>query len=317
MKLYIKVNDLKTIKNLNELLNPHFSKFEPLFNSNIHPKYKFYYYAIKEILNKQHYFYDNRKLKKIIKGIYFGNSYCEHLLPEPIDVIKAYSYFRDIHHNFVYVFPPVSENKIDKAKEILDELKRLNIKEVVVNDFGLLQLAKDDFKVILGINFTKTIKNVFLDSKEPLEISSIQQKQQKELISHLEYEIDLLREFYKNLNISRISIENKLYNLSFLEKKPLMYVDVYYPNSIISYSRSCDIAGVFNDKQTYFPVSYCKKFCLKTSLTFEDSKILNLHQDYNAIYKPYFKLELPEIVYKNKKNRLIWEIFWVSKKYWK
>ncbi len=309
MKLYIKANDLKTVKNLDELLNPHFSKFEPLFSAQVHPSYKHYYYAIKEIITKQYYFYDKRELKKVIKGVYFGNSYCEHLLPTPLEIAKAYGYFNDKHHNFVFVFPPIGENKIAEAKEILEELKRLSIKEVVVNDFGMLQLVKDEFKTILGVNFTKVIKNAFLDSKEPFEVSSSQLINQKKLTSHLEFEIDFVREFYKSMGISRVSIENKDYDLSFLNKKPLFYVDIYYPNRIISHSRACDIAGVFNDKQTYFPAKNCQKFCTKASLSFEHSKVLNLFQDYNVIYKPLFRLELAEFVFKNKKNRVIWEIF--------
>ncbi len=309
MKLYIKANDIHTLKNLDELLQAHASRFEPLISPAMHPKYKHYYYAIKEIQNNQHYFYDERELKKVIKGVYFGNSYCEHLLPSPLDIAKAYSYFNDTHHNFVFVFPPIGEHKMKEAKEILEELKRLEVKEVVVNDFGMLQLVKEDFKVILGVNFTKTIKNAFLDAKEPLEVSSKQLANQKKLTTHLEFEIDFVREFYKSMGVSRVSIENKPYDMSFLNKKPLFYADIYYPNSTISHSRACDIAGIYNDKQTYFPAKTCQKHCTKTSLEFEHSKVLSLYQEYNTIYKPHLRLELPESVYKNKRNRLVWEVF--------
>ena len=53
MKLYIKADNLKTVKNLMELLNPNFSKFESISKNNLHFKYKHYYYAIKEIINKK------------------------------------------------------------------------------------------------------------------------------------------------------------------------------------------------------------------------------------------------------------------------
>ena len=309
MKLYIKANDLKTVKNLNELLSPHFSRFEPLISTTLHPKYKHYYYAIKAIQENKHYFYDDRELRKVIKGVYFGNSYCEHLLPTPLEIAKAYSYFNDAHHNFVFVFPPISENKMEDAKAILSELERLGVTEVVVNDFGMLHLTKEVFKPILGVNFTKSIKNAFLDAKEPLEVNTTQLNNQKNLTTHLEFEIDFLRAFYKSIGVSRVSLENRAYDIAFLREKPYFYADIYYPNSIISHSRACDIAGIHNDKQTYFPAKNCQKHCTQTSLRFEHSKVLNLYQDFNAIYKPHLRLELLEAVYREKKNRLVWEIF--------
>jgi len=217
MKLYIKANDYKTVKNLDSLLPAYISKTSLFLQEEINPFYKISILSAKEIEEKKELlFYDNREIKKIVKGLYFGNSYCEHLLPSPLEIAKAKSHYNDRHHNFVFVFAPIA-SKINRAKEILQTLKELQVKEVVVNDYGMMHLAlSEGFKPILGVNFTKTIKNTFIEHKMATEITKEQFKNQKELLKHLEFEISSYREFLKSLGIGRVSIENIEFDESFI-----------------------------------------------------------------------------------------------------
>jgi len=310
MKLYIKANDYKTVKNLDSLLPLYLSKTSLFLQEDINPFYKISMLSAKEIEEKKELlFYDNREIKKIVKGLYFGNSYCEHLLPSLLDIAKAKSHFNNRHHNFVFVFPPIA-SKIDKAKEILQTLKELDIKEVVVNDYGMLGLVlTKGFKPILGINFTKTIKNTFIKHKKATEITKEQFKNQKELLKHLEFEIDNFREFLKSLDIGRFSVENIEFDGSFLDKKPLLNVDIYYPYITISNSRACDIAGIFEDKRGYFAQKECLKYCQELSLEFALTPISGFIQRYNSMQKSNILLNIKKDIYKNKKNRLVWEVF--------
>jgi hypothetical protein len=310
MKLYIKANDYKTVKNLDSLLPAYISKTSLFLQEEINPFYKISMLSAKEIEEKKELlFYDNREIKKIVKGLYFGNSYCEHLLPSPLDIAKAKSHYNDRHHNFVFVFPPIA-SKINRAKETFKTLKELQVKEVVVNDYGMMYLAlSEGFKPILGVNFTKTIKNTFVEHKIATEITKEQFKNQKELVRHLEFEIDSYREFLKSLGIGRVSIENIEFDESFLGKKPLLNIDIYYPYITISNSRACDIAGIYEDKRGYFAQKDCLKYCQELSLEFALTPITGLLQRYNSVQKSNILLNIKKDVYKNKKNRLIWEVF--------
>ena len=245
---------------------------------------------------KEKLFFDDRKLKNIIKGVYFGNSSCEHLMPSIKDIVEIKNMIKPLKYNFVFVFAPLSEFSFNKAKEILEFLD-IDGCEVVVNDFGTLNLVLSykNLKPILGINFSKTIKKAF-DSNIQNDL---------EILKHIEFEVKEVREFYKNLKISRISCENLDIDTSFLKQSPYFYLDFYYPYIYVSNSKSCVIATTFNNQNGTFVNENCHKYCINVSVDYDKY----FYQRYNTIYKTNINLQIDENIYKNKKNRLIWEIF--------
>jgi hypothetical protein len=311
MKLYIKVNNINILRNLNTLLPNANSKAKFYIDKNSNNEYIINLKSA-EILKKHSktLFYEDKKLNNLVKGIYFGNSYCEHLIPRFTDIIEAKEICEKNHYNFVFVFPPLSNFKTKEAIYILKYLAKQKQKEVVVNDIGTLYLALEyNLKPILGINFTKTIKNAFINAIKPTDLSQSQFENQKKLLSHLEFEISDVREFYKKIGVGRFSIENLDFNLEFLDKSPTMQCDFYYPFITLTNSKSCDIAGLFDDKRNYFVHKDCPKYCNFASLEFNNTNILDLHQRYNVVYKTNLILNIPKILYKNSRNRFIWEIF--------
>jgi hypothetical protein len=311
MKLYIKTNTLKALKNLDDLLPSSLSKTSILLDKNSNQAYIDNLKCSYEILkHKEKIFFDTRELKHIVKGIYFGNTQCEHLLSPFVEVLEAQNICKTKHYNFVFCLPPLSQFKLEELKEILEFLNT-NYTEIVVNDFGALQmvLEYENLKPILGINFTKIIKNAFIDKLEIEDISDSILENQKTLLSHCEFEQKSVREFYKELGVSRFSIENNKLNIDFINTTPKMLCDFYYPNITISSSKACDIAGLFDDKSRYFVQKSCHKYCHQVSLEFAHSKVLGLYQRYNTIYKTHKKIELDKNLYKDAKNRFVWEVF--------
>ena len=65
----------------------------------------------------------------------------------------------------------------------------------------------------------------------------------------------------------------------------------------------------FENENSTFVNDSCHKYCLSSACDFENSKIYNIYQRYNTIYKPELQLNIPKDISKNKKNRLIWELF--------
>lgn len=311
MKFYIKTNTLKALKNLDDLLPSSLSKTSILLDDNSNIEYLTNIKCSYEILeNKEKLFFDNREMKNLVKGIYFGNTQCEHLLPSFTEIIEAKKICKAKHYNFVFTLPPLSEFKLQETKEILEFLNQ-EYTEIVVNDFGALQLVLGfkNLKPILGINFTKIIKNAFIDSVKPDDISDDILENQKQLLSHCEFEQSSTREFYKDLGVSRFSIENIKLNIDFIKDIPKMQCDFYYPNITIASSKACDIAGLFDDKSRYFVQENCSKYCNQISLEFQHSKVLGLYQRYNSIYKINTKIYIDEKLYKDVKNRFVWELF--------
>ena len=311
MKLYIKANSLKILKNIDTLLYNTISKTTLLLDESSNLEYKANVQSAKEIKRVQEQlFYDTRELDKIIKGIYFGNSSCEHLLPHIKDIVEAKNICEQKHYNFVFVFPAISQNRVEDVEFICKFLAQKPKSEVVVNDIGVLNLAlKHKLKPILGLNFTKIIKNAFLDSVVQTDITNQQFQNQKELLTHSEFELQEVREFYKSLGVGRFGVENIAFDFEFLDKVPRFQVDFYYPYISIANSKACDIAGSFEDERGYFVYDECSKYCNFASLEFKNSEITGLRQRYNTVYKTSINLDMPKIVYKNDRNRLIWEVF--------
>lgn len=311
MKLYIKIDDLKALRNLDDLLPSTLSKTALLLDENSNHEYIDNLKCSYEILKHQEkLFFDSRKIKTIVKGIYFGNTQCEHLLPSFIEVVEAQRVCKERHHNFVLTLPALSQFKLEELKEILEFLNS-NQTEVVVNDFGALQMVLKyaNLKAILGINFTKIIKNAFIDRLNIEDIPNKVLENQKKLLSHCEFEQSHTRAFYKALGVGRFSLENNVIDVDFLNTTEKMQCDFYYPSITISSSKACDIAGLFEDKNRYFVQQSCAKYCHQVSLEFKHSKVLGLYQRYNTIYKTNSKIELDKKVYKDAKNRFVWEVF--------
>jgi len=311
MKLYIKINTLKALKNLDDLLPSSLSKTSILLDENSNQAYINNIKCSQEILKHQEeLFFDTREIRHLVKGIYFGNTQCEHLLSSLVEVVEAQKICKSKHYNFVFTLPPLSQFKLDELREILSFLNK-SYTEIVVNDFGALQMVLEyqNLKAILGINFTKIIKNAFIDNLKIDDISDTILENQKALLSHCEFEQESVRAFYKELGVSRFSIENNKLNIDFINTTPKMLCDFYYPNITISSSKACDIAGLFDDKSRYFVQESCNKYCHQISLEFAHSKVLGLYQRYNTIYKTHSKIELDKTLYKDAKNRFVWEVF--------
>jgi hypothetical protein len=53
------------------------------------------------------------------------------------------------------------------------------------------------------------------------------------------------------------------------------------------------------------------RYCHSVALEFEHSDILGLYQRYNTITKTAILLEVEKQLYRNDKNRLVWEVFFL------
>ncbi len=311
MKLYLKVNNLKTLQNVDTLVYSAVSKASLFVDKHSPVEYRLNLESAK-VLNarRESLFYSDKPLLQSVKGVYFGNSSCEHLISSLKELSEAYFFCKKRYWNFVYLFAPLSPFSFESAKEILGFLDDKKA-SVVVNDFGLLEVARayKNITIILGLNFTKVIKNAFIDTLTPTDVDETQLENQKRLASHIEFENEDVRAFYKELGVGRFGVENLGFALDFINEKPKMQVDFYYPYIMVSNSKACDIAGLYYDRQNYFVTESCNKHCLHTALEFAQGDIFGLYQRYNSIYKSKTALHIPDLLRKDDKNRLVWELF--------
>ncbi len=85
----------------------------------------------------------NEALASECQSIRFGAEFCELKIPTLEQLNAAYSRTREAGKSFCYVTPTVSEIGIKKLSEHFTYLKKLDDVEIVIGDFGALNLLDD------------------------------------------------------------------------------------------------------------------------------------------------------------------------------
>lgn len=157
--------------------------------------------------------------------VYLGSEFCENQLPTKSEVLFLSKIYKG---NIVLTTPILSEKGIIKVKSLINSLPKGLIKEVVVNDWGLLR---------------------FLNEKHP-EISPILGR----LIMHEVFPInkDFLNNFCREYNIGSVEIDNPeiISELKMFSGK----INFNYPFQFRSVTRFCPYMKKFNSEK-------CHRFC--------------------------------------------------------
>lgn len=241
-------------------------------------------------------------------GVYFGSDTCEHLLPYPRHIAEAMTHCGQHKRHFVLVLPPLTPRYARHVEDSLSLIDR-HQGEVVVNDYGALALAARHprLKITLGRLFSKVQRSAFIDRLAPEDADPQQLANQREALRHLEFAEPEVRHFFKALGAGRFGVDNGDYDFAFLSHSPRMNLDIYYPYRYLSSARACDSAGAVEQQRAHFPSAECPRYCEKVAVAFPEGRLLGLLQRNNAFYKIDKRLDLPETVALNKRNRLIYE----------
>ena len=86
-------------------------------------------------------------IKKDIDRIYFGNEFCENLIPTISTLKKIYLSAKVQNKKFTFVTPFVTEYGLKRLSEIFLWLKKRETEcEIVVNDWGVLEYLHRELK---------------------------------------------------------------------------------------------------------------------------------------------------------------------------
>jgi hypothetical protein len=313
MKLFVKCSSIQLFRGLDDLLPRGVSGIRESLRGLKHDaafrEYQTHLDTV-QLLNEMRarLFYSERELRSLLTGIYFGNDTCEHLLSYPRHIMEVQEYCERHKLHFVFVFPPIAEHSMTHAKNTL-ELLAETAAEVVVNDFGMLQQARGQKKltISLGRLFNRVQRNAFIDRLEPEDASLEQLHNQQAARMMPEFAQDAVRRFYKEIGVGRFAVENQNFDFSFLQHKPRMNMDIYYPYRYLSSGRACDCAGFADQRRATFPSADCPHICRTIAVHFPDEHHFGMIHRNNAFYTLAKRLEVPAEVSKNPRNRLIYE----------
>jgi hypothetical protein len=217
---------------------------------------------------------DLKKLNKIQKTdiLYFGNEFCQNIIPTKKQISKAFSWALKNNIQFVFVLPYITNNKIKTTDNLLNLLndKKQNI-EIIFNDWGTLALILkyQNLKPVLGRLLTKQRKDpiahdIITNQQNKIKLAVIDGK--KTIVKSKQVPQSLKTYFQKSFldvpHVMDFMTANKIkrYELDLLpwgikiKTNNKIKLSVYYPYVNITTTRYC---GAINLKY----IKICSRIC--------------------------------------------------------
>jgi hypothetical protein len=252
-----------------------------------------------------------------IEGIYFGQETCENLIPTLKHVQQGLDYCREHEYSFTLTTPYTGPKGMSKLLIILEYLdKEAPGTEVVVNDYGVLHLINKkltSLKPLLGRLLIKMKRDPrFSMSGYDIANADIKnlkkvESNQKDALQGTSLELPVYQEFLRSKGIERVCIDTVTQGLNPRTSKKWGFpVDLLWPWTYVTSSRSCSIAAHTQLGKEYHPTDEpCKFQCKKYQYVFSSDKRMlpaafrgnATWIDTRSLYEEFFKLGLGRLIY--------------------
>lgn len=189
--------------------------------------------------------------ERTVSRIYFGNEFCEELLPSLKGVRRIAAWASTTGMELTLVTQTFSDSGIKQLRRLLSDLPPVS--EVVVNDWGVMRLIHNEFpklEAVAGRQLCKMIKDPRLPSSELARLNP--PSVVPELLGLLE-----------KLEVRRIEYDVPPYSEVDDFKPNGMNVSVHAPYGYTLKGRICKIGSLHLKREDKFaPMSVCRKECL-------------------------------------------------------
>ncbi len=193
--------------------------------------------------------------------LYFGQEFCERLLPNETELEEAIRCAAAKKLHFTFVTPYVSGQGLDRLEKLL-RLVAQNIAgaEVVFNDWGVFQLMREEYSdsiLVMGRLLNKMkrgprIMNII--DKVPQTTRDYYRK------SH--YDVAAVQSFLEDHGIYRVEFDNLLQGTDFSGVDPQIQRSLYIPFAFVSTTRFCLSANCENAHMSnYVGIVNCNREC--------------------------------------------------------
>jgi hypothetical protein len=192
------------------------------------------------------------------RRVYFGDEFCERLLPGSAELIRVMEQVSDAGRSFTLVTPYVTEAGLEQVGNLLKLLSSAT--EVVFNDWGVFRLLRRDYPdlvPVMGRLLTKIKRGPrimnFLDTLPPAALSHFR-------TSNLD--VPRYQRFLEENNICRAELDNPLQGLDLSGVSKKLHLSLYIPFAYVTTTRFCLTANADKpDKKGFIGVFPCKREC--------------------------------------------------------
>jgi hypothetical protein len=243
------------------------------------------------------YISESAALQQYVPGdftrLYFGTEFCERLLPSRNDLSAAIGLAGERGQAFTFMTPFVTNKGLENLEVLLQVLaRRLPDAEVVVNDWGVLQLLRSkypDLKPVLGRLLNK--------SKRGPRIMNILKQIPAETRKYFQgsnLDVPAAVRFLRQQGIARVEFDNLLQGLDIEGSDPALHKSLYLPFAFVSATRFCLAANCDDsEKINAIGVFACGRQCLDYSFNLHHPVMtLPLIRRGNAVF--FMNETLPE-----------------------
>ena len=229
--------------------------------------------------------------------IYFGNEFCERLIPAVAEVEKVRDYCKKHKTGFSLVTPYVTDAgmaKLDKLFSFL--LGNGESCEVIVNDYGVLSLINEEYpglRPVLGRLLTKQkrdprIAGLISGAGRPRVVLRRASSGYDIIFSRrvpaglaayfkeTNINIAAIRAFLAGYRIRRAEVDNLLQGMNIRIPKGSFQVSLYFPFAYITTTRLCSADPFREAKKFTCAISSCSKKCLQYSVKLKNKNIPGL-----------------------------------------
>ena len=202
--------------------------------------------------------------------LYFGNEFCERLLPTNRDVDTALAFAGEKKASFTLVTPYCTELGLRRIRSLLKKLaKERPESEVVFNDWGVLRMLRTssyDLKPVLGRLLTRIKRGPRL-----MGMIDVLPKEALEYLRSSNHTVPNYTEFLKKNGVERVELDNPLQGFDFERADKDIHLSLYVPFAYVTTTRFCLTASCdIPEKKGLVGVFPCKRECQKYTFYLEN-----------------------------------------------
>lgn len=216
--------------------------------------------------------------------LYYGNEFCERLIPSLQDLREIVGYIQKRRLYFSFVSPYVTNVGLGRLRVLFEFLRVENINcEVVINDWGVLNLVNHKYPnlaPVLGRLLTKQKRGprlikllkrqvrprLIIDSKNPGKRCIIIEKSLPLALDPYykgsnTASVSIIHNFLIRQRINRIELDNIVQGFFLRLPQDKIFASVYLPYVYITTTFFCPTAGCDRKKKSLLKIKPCKRQC--------------------------------------------------------
>jgi hypothetical protein len=202
--------------------------------------------------------------------LYFGNEFCERLLPSNQEIETALAFAIKKGLWFTLVTPYCTELGLRQIKALIKKIAQEKPgSEVVINDWGVLRILKSasyDLTPVLGRLLTKIKRGPRL-----MNMLDVLPGEGVEYLKSSNLTVSLYTEFLRKNGIERVELDNPLQGFDFERADKQIHFSLYIPFAYVTTTRFCLTASCdIPEKKGLVGIFPCKKECQKYTFYLEN-----------------------------------------------